>query len=121
MLVGVFSGKARLVINIHDTYYVIAYMHIAILISILFGIIGLGYWAMQKANKRLSKWLNRIHLGLTFGGAIIVLILTQFYRSNIREFEFNHNLSLTITMVLMIIVLSQVLFLINVIHGLLKK
>jgi cytochrome c oxidase subunit 1 len=41
MLIGILSGDTALDINVHDTYYIIAYLHIAILISILFGIIGL--------------------------------------------------------------------------------
>jgi heme/copper-type cytochrome/quinol oxidase subunit 1 len=44
MIIGLLSEDAILDINVHDTYYVIGYLHLAILISIVFGIIGCVYW-----------------------------------------------------------------------------
>ena len=121
MLIGILSGDAILDINVHDTYYVIAYLHLAIMISILFGIIGIGYWIMQKAGRKLSKWLNWTHVGLTFGGILIVWILTKFYRTEIMEYEFNNNLSLIITLIVLIMIVGQLIFPINIIYGLTKK
>ena len=121
MLIGILSGDSMLDINVHDTYYVIACLHFAILISILFGIIGMGYWLMQKANIKLSKWLNSTHIGLTFGGTIAVWILSRFYRTEIMEYEFNNNLTLIITLTIMLMILGQILFPINIIYGLVKK
>lgn len=121
MLIGILSGDTMLDINVHDTYYVIAYLHLAILISILFGIIGIGYWVMQKANRKLSKWLNWTHIGLTFGGALIVWILTKFYRTEFMEYEFNNNLTLIITLIIFLMIIGQLIFPINIIYGLIKK
>ncbi|WP_199114245.1 hypothetical protein [Snuella sedimenti] len=42
ILVGILCGDAALDVNIHDTYYIIAYIHLTSFISILFGIVGLG-------------------------------------------------------------------------------
>ncbi len=108
-------------INVHDTYYVIAYLHLTILISTLFGIIGIGYWIMQKADRKLSKWLNWTHISLTFGGTLIVWILTKFYRTEIMEYEFNNNLTLIITLIILLMVVGQLIFPINIIYGLIKK
>ena len=33
---------------------------------------------MGKANKTLSKWFNWFHIGFTFGGTFIVLVLSLF-------------------------------------------
>lgn len=121
ILIGILSGDAVLDINVHDTYYVIAYFYLATLISILFGIIGIGYWIMQKANRKLSKWLNWTHVGLTFGGILIVWILTKFYRTEIMEYEFNNNLSLIISLIVLFIIVGQLIFPINIIYGLTKK
>lgn len=119
--IGFFSGDAELDINVHDTYYVIAYVHLIKLISVLFGIIGLGYWIMQKTNKKLSKWMNLTHIGLTFGGSLIILILAQLYREEIMEYEFNNNLTLIITLILLIMILGQIIFPINIIYGIIRK
>ena len=121
MLIGILSENAVLDINVHDTYYVIPYLHLAILISILFGIIGMGYWIMQKAERKLSKWLNWTHLGLTFGGIIVVWILTKFYRTETMEYEFNNNLTLIITLIIILMIVGQLIFPINIIYGLIKK
>jgi heme/copper-type cytochrome/quinol oxidase subunit 1 len=121
ILIGILSGDSMLDINVHDTYYVIAYLHLAILISILFGIIGIGYWVMQKTKRKLSKWLNWTHIGLTFGGTLSIWILSKFYRTEITEYEFNNNLTLTITLIILLMTVGQIIFPINIIYGLIKK
>ena len=78
-------------INVHDTYFVFSQIDLTILISILFGIIGLGYWIMLKTNRKLSKWLNLIHITLTFGGILLIWILAQLFRESIMEYDFNNN------------------------------
>ena len=121
ILIGIFSGDTILDINVHDTYYVISYLHLSIIISILFVIIGIGYWIMLKANRQLSKWLNWTHIGLTFGGALIAWSLTKFYRTKIMEYQYNSNLTLIITLIILLITIGQVIFPINIIYGLIKN
>lgn len=121
MLIGILSRDSTLYFNVHDTYLVIAYVHLTFLISIFFGIIGFGYWILQKANRKLSKWLCWIHIGLTFGGTLVMLILAQLYREELMEYDFNDNLTLIILLILLLIGIGQILFPINIIYGLTKK
>lgn len=121
LLIGYLSGDATLDIYIRDTYYVIKYIQLTVLISLLFTLIGIGYWIMEKADKKLSKWLSRTHVGLTFGGILIVLILSQFYQQDLKELEFNNNLSLVISLTILITVVSQIIFPMNIIYGVLKR
>lgn len=120
-MIGILSGDSTLYFNVHDTYLVILYFHLTILTSIFFGIIGFGYWIMQKANRKLSKWMCWTHIGLTFGGTWVILILAQLYRERIMEYEFNNNLTLIILLILLLIGIGQLLFPINIIYGLTKK
>ena len=120
-MAGIVSGDAIWAINVHDTYYVIAYVHLAILVSTLFGIIGIGYWIIQKADRKLSKWLNGTHISLTFGGTLMAWILTKFYRPEIMEYEFNNYLTLIITLIVLLVVFGQIIFPINIIFGLINK
>ncbi len=108
-------------INVHDTYFVFSQIDLIILISILFGIIGLGYWIMLKANRKLFKWLNLIHIVFTLGGTLLIWILSQFFREAIMEFDFNNNLALVIYLIALIIIFGQIIYLINIINGIIRK
>lgn len=121
LMIGILKGDATIDINVHDTYYIIAYLHFTILISIFFGIMGIGYWLMQKANIKLSKWLIWVHVSLTFGGTFIIWISAQFYQADLMEYEFNNSLIVIRTLLIMLIILGQILFPINIIYGLIKK
>ncbi|MCH3883419.1 cbb3-type cytochrome c oxidase subunit I [Tenacibaculum aquimarinum] len=121
MLIGILSDDAVLDINVHDTYYIIAYLHLATLISILFGIIGIGYWFMLKANRNLSKRLNLIHIALTFGGILLIWILAQLFRESIMEYNFNNNLTSAIYLIALIATFGQIIYPINIISGIIKK
>jgi len=116
---GFLIGDETININIYDTYYVIEYIHLTTLISILFGIIGLGYWIMK--NKKLSKRLNLIHITLTFGGILLIGILKQFFRESIMEYEFNNKLTITIYLIASISIFGQVIYPINILYRLIKK
>ncbi|OHX63959.1 hypothetical protein [Flammeovirga pacifica] len=121
MFIGILREESVLDINIHDTYFVIGYLPLSTLISMLFGIIGIGYWIMQKVNSQLSKWLYCTHVGLTFGGPLMVWVVTKFYRTEIMDYEFNINLTLIITLIVLVMILGQLIFPINIIYGLVKK
>ena len=121
MLSGFVSSIENLDINIHDTYYIFSLTDLNILISVLFAIIGLGYWIMLKANRKLSKWLNLIHITLTFGGILLIWILAQLFRESFMEYDFNNNLTLAIYLITFIVVFGQIIYLINIVRGLIKK
>lgn len=121
MLIGILSGDSAIDINVHDSYFVLGYLHLAIFISILFGIFGIGYWTVQKAKKKLSKSLNLIHIILNFGGTLLILILAQLYRNGIMNYEFNNNLTVILTLIGLAIIVGQVIFPINIIYALMKK
>ena len=116
-----FNANGGIDINIHDTYYVISNYHFATLISILFGIIGLIYWIVKKVNGNLSKRLNLIHVTLTFGGIFLILILNEFFRKSIMEYDFNENLTMVIYLISAIVIFGQIIFPINIISGIIRK
>ena len=103
ILFGILNRNEMLDINVHDTYFVFSQIDLTILISILFGIIGIGYWIMLKANRKLSKWLNLIHITLTFGGILLIWILAQLFRESIMEYNFNNNLTFGIYLIALIL------------------
>lgn len=108
-------------IDVHDTYFIISKTDLTIVISTLFAIIGVGYWIMLKANRNLSKWLNLIHITLTFGGILLIWIFAQLFRESVMESNFNEILTFAIYLTTLIAVLGQIFFLVNIINGLMKK
>jgi len=121
MLLGYLSREAVLDINIHDTYVIINYGHLAILISVLFAIIGISYWAMTNANKKPATWLSALHMVLTFGGSLMLWILPNFYSVDSFAYAFNNNLTAAITLSVLVILIGQILVPINIVYGLLRK
>ncbi len=126
ILIGFLSGDGPLDINVHDTYFIIYHIHLAMLISIIFGIIGFGYWIMQKANRRLSKWLNLTHVVLTIGGLLLIRILLQLFREPetetlISDFDFNENLNIAMFIIALIVIFGQIVYPINIIRGIIIK
>ena len=112
-------------VNVHDTYFVFSKTDLTIVISILFTIIGLGYWIMLKANRKLSKWLNLTHIAVTFGGMITISLVPYLFNSKTEsEFPLFDDLSrqnITITIVAIIIIFGQLFYLINLIIGIFNK
>ncbi len=113
-------------INIHDTYYVTTCLYIAILISFLFAVIGLGYWAVWKLQRRLFRRLSLIHVAFTIGGTVFLYIL-QFVSSGLPEEDaFAHMRYIswikTVSLLLIFgILLSQLSYLVNIVWALLHK
>jgi len=100
LLVGLLSGDAVVDLNIKDTYFVMSYLHITILLGIFFGIMGLGYWIMQKTAKKLSPGLTLGHTLLTFSGTIAILVLSQLYSDDVLEYRLNNILDTTIKLII---------------------
>ncbi|KJD36532.1 hypothetical protein PW52_02455 [Tamlana sedimentorum] len=118
MLIGILSnGSADF--NIHATYFIIDHLYLAIAISMVFVIIGAGYWLMQKF--KLSKWLNRIHMILTFGGICTAWILTKLHNVINTEHSFNDNTTTIVLLVVLLTLAGQLIFPINIIYGFINK
>lgn len=121
LLVGFLDRDSNLDVNAYDTYYIISYWHSALWTSIVFGIIGVGYWLMQKAGNELSKWMTWAHIALTFGGMLVVWILSTFYQAEAIGYEFKSSLTIMTSLSVLVLVFGQLIFPVNLILGLLKR
>ena len=59
-------------IQLHDTYFVIASIHMGVLFSIYLGVIGIIYWLIRK--KKLVDWMTVIHVVITISTFAIIII-----------------------------------------------
>lgn len=120
-------------IALHDTYFVIAKVHIIIAIGLLFVLFTLTTWGIDKIGRRLSSMLNRLHYGLTIISLVIIIMLTNKLTSQpatyrdysvfdeIEEYEAQMSINEWLAIIGVILILSQLLFLINVIRAFIVK
>ncbi|MEP2236863.1 MAG: hypothetical protein ABJI22_00805 [Maribacter sp.] len=126
LLVGFLKPDKTLDINIHDTYLVMDLFNLTVLISIIFGSLGFGYWVIIKLNRKLLNWLTVIHLILTILG-FLILLLIQIILPEIRQdspgfdFVFHHDLEQIGISTLFLVIIIQLLYLINIITALFRK
>lgn len=133
ILLTSFFVSGSLDIAMHYTYFVIAKVHITIAIALLFVLFTLTSWGIYKIGRRLSSMLNWLHNGLTTICLVIIIVLTHkltsqpaTYRdySVLNEFEEYESSMATnewLAIILVILILSQVLFLINIIRAFIVK
>ena len=106
-------------LQLHDTYFVFATWHVAILFTLILGLLGGVYWTLR--SYKLNLILSIIHsLGtsLSLTGISIVAILQTIYRSN--NFELFRNLNSIGAILILIFTSIQIIFIANVLVGLTK-
>jgi len=121
VLFALFTNHNTLEINIHDTYFVITYAHIAILIAPILLLQGVGYWIIIFFKKKLNAKLNFIHIVCTFLGGFSFIILNQFYSDSYLDYSLNDKLNTAIGTIVIIIIINQILYCYNIIQSILKR
>ncbi len=121
LLLGFFSGESALSLNIHDTYFVVAHFHLMVLVAILLAIVSFLYLIMIKLNVKLIKWMTLVHLLLTIGGFLTIIIVSYFPFNLSGSLD---NISLynsTMTIVVLLIIFGQLFFIINGLIGIYRR
>ncbi|WP_083823635.1 cbb3-type cytochrome c oxidase subunit I [Ochrovirga pacifica] len=116
---GIVIKKNAVDINIHDTYYVVTHINILKLIPLVFAIIGIIYWLLIKYNRKISNSLTLIHFVLTTLGCVI-LIYPKLFISN-SEGILHSDINEVMSFGFVVILFSQLVFLINIMIGILRK
>lgn len=88
LLIGLFDNDpdSTLDINIHDTYFVIANLHVAVVLFLFYFLNGFGYWAVEKLlKKKLEKSLTLIHCIILIGSFVfywLIVFYTKLFLPN---------------------------------------
>lgn len=107
-------------IQLHDTYFVIASIHIGVLFSIYLGVIGIIYWLIRK--KKLADWMTVIHVVITISTFALIIITGLIFQKVIEgDFETFRTVNQILLVVILIALLSQLIFLTNLIFGLIRN
>lgn len=118
IIIGLSFRDSTLDINIHDTYFVTSQLYISYLISIFFGVLGLGYWILITCKRKLIKELSILHIISTLGGVLGILISPLVFKDITMKIEI---LNLTLTILVMILILGQVFYLLQICIALFRK
>ena len=109
-------------IQVHDTYWVIAYYHLAIPITILLAGIGLLYWLFRK--KQLVQWMTIFHTLITMLPILVLFIGYGFpSEDGVGDYIEGDAIgrSLFYLSLLLSFILGQILFVLNLLIALFKK
>ncbi len=124
-LTGIFNGSAPVDIYLHDTYFVVAHFHYTLFSSVFFaGFAGLYFWFPKMFGRMMNETLGKLHFGLTFIFFNAVFIPMHFVGlkgmmrriANPTQYPFLepvHSLNIFITVAAILLLLSQLLFVIN--------
>ena len=131
MIIGFLNRKETLDINVHDTYYVINNLHLAIILSIFLAIISLGYFLIKIFSIPLINWMTISHILITIFGMLIIYILFRIQLNfEVKSYDIEsilkysktiQRVNFTLFSVLIVVLLSQLVFLINFAVSIFKK
>ncbi|MGO4772244.1 hypothetical protein ACEN2I_11315 [Flavobacterium sp. W22_SRS_FK3] len=128
LLLGYLNSDEILDINIHDTYFIIKYPHLGILLSLLYGFPALLYFVFMKLNFRFIKWMTVIHIVVSIAGILLICFLKQLIRKSdfgdlnsiLTDMYFNQKIMGSIVLLFLSIVAVQIFFFINFFYALIK-
>lgn len=131
MVIGFLNRKETLDINVHDTYYVINNLHLAIILSIFLAIISLGYFLIKIFNISLINWMTISHILITIFGMLIIYILFRIQLNfEVKSYDIEsilkysktiQRIRFTLFSFFIVVLLSQLVFLINFLVSIFKK
>ena len=109
--------KIDIVLNIHDSYFVVSNNQFYLLSAIFFCMIGINYYALHWANRPPKKWLTIIHLVLQTVSLILVFTSNRWNwilgASNLEIDLTNENSKLIIVLSFLIFFFSIIIHIIN--------
>lgn len=104
-------------IAVHDTYYVMSTTFVLIIIAALFALFTFILIGIYEMSRPLSPILNWVHFGLTLG-PLVIIILVGFELVNTRAIT---SINEWLAILILVIVLSQLVFIANLIRSFLLK
>lgn len=81
MIIGYLNSKKTIDVNVHDTYYVATIHTLAVILSILFAIIGLVYFLAKLFNFNSFSILIDIHIFISILTFPIIYLISLLYKN----------------------------------------
>jgi hypothetical protein len=119
LIISIFSGNDTSDFHIHDTVFIVARLHLFIALALLFFIFWIGYLLSNKIL--LSKALIWIHVVTTLTFFILFPIMAYEYMPHYNPTFFDRIKTILSGILVISFLVSQLLFLFNLIGGAIKK
>lgn len=119
LAVGLSFGRYTFDLQLHDTYFVFAHWHLALLFSLCMGILSLGYWVAIRMKVSLINFLSWTHTLVTMVACLLVQGILLLLSLKISAPAIFHGdfMSQGLSVLILIFLLFQPLFLLNLIIG----
>lgn len=111
-----FSEDTVFDLNIHDTYYVIPHIYLAVAFTLLYLLAGCIYWTLR--NFKLVRILTLVHTIISVGGVILFWTLLPTLRAT--DTIFVRRAETAEWILYGLVLFTQQLFIINIVIGLTK-
>lgn len=128
ILFGLLTKSKSIDINLHDTYLIVEYLQIAIIIALFSGIISLTYFGMTYLSRPVNEKTGILHFCLTLTGIVLLLTfqpitkyLTDIFYPNDNIYKFHFWVNLIVLVGPILLTLSLIIFIIGVFNAIRKK
>jgi heme/copper-type cytochrome/quinol oxidase subunit 1 len=128
LIIGLSDPNSSVDINIHDTYFVIANYHLAIVLFLFYTLNGLGYWLVQYVfKKQLVKLLTIVHSVILLGSFLLYWIVffynpRTYTNTNFPLFDDHQSINVVlVSEILLILFIATPIYIINLLIGIFRK
>ena len=119
-----YTSELVLDINIHDTYFVISYADVLLLLASYLFVIGNIYFLFNYWSIKLNKLSSNIHKYLSTTCIILIAVIKLYYANSENQdfplFDVTTNELTYIAITFFVFLIAQLIFLINIILGIFK-
>lgn len=125
--VGLFCLNSTLDINMHDTYFLISYLHVGTVLALTFLSIALIYFMFKRRNRPLYRRLGLTHYVLSILPIFAATLINFEPQRHLANQDFSEEMAnvekfnIVLSASLFLCLLGQVLFVTNIILTLLRK
>ncbi|WP_026712615.1 hypothetical protein [Flavobacterium daejeonense] len=118
LVFGFSKSKGIFNINIRDTYFIIKYSHLGIILSAFYLLLGLFHFFISKKGIEINNWIINSHTILSIGGLILIWILSkksnnapqQNIEETLKNICINEYLNFSYLIISISILLVQIIF-----------
>lgn len=121
ILSGVLTKSKTIDISFHDTYFIISYLNIAILFSLLTGLFAMIYFGLEKINRPIKLQTGYCHFGLLITALLVFIVsINSLTTTNFNASKI-HGLTALMSIGIILLLTSTIIFFYGIIKAIIKS